>query len=312
MPLQRVDRRHFLRCQRLEIDPDLRLLDRSSSPFDILVELSEFAEKIAGVELSSWDVSLDLVPTIFSDNLLENAALSNTDALRQNNLLDVRFQDIPLTTTVDLTIEMQGTGYGSAEAMGESVVAYITDAMDTEDTSPFTTGDGCVVSYTVTNGKLSFGAEIGGAANTVNLQFLFGSGPSSGSSPYRAMGFATETNTPIITSPGPIRGPVAGLVPYLSPLRSIDVTVDQMPELQPIKRLPVADNGYFKLKFEKRRFLLLTNPLRNTQELRVRLLYPTGVSPPETSNRGYDLSLDLLEVEPQERVPEWVKQVLQV
>lgn len=303
MVLQDFEGPQFLRCERLFVNTENKDPIRSRSNFDMVFELSEVFEKVQAVELVSWTVPYDMSPTIYEA----------TTSLPANNLLDVRLSDPPGNTHIlEFTVELQPLGYASVEALGQSIGDQITFRLR-ELADPFYDVDVnfCTVTYSVTRGKLSFAASVGDPAVAVDMRFMFGTGPSAGATPARALGMTDGVDTLIATVNGyDFQGPVAGLPALLYPARYVDVTVSGVD--YKVARIPLTNTDFVTNRFNRTKFRLLDNSLRRIQDTRITLTLPKGVEPVTISTSGYDMVLDYLVLTPVGGIPYWLVQSFKV
>lgn len=308
MPLAYFNQWHYVLCKRIFIDTDERDLSRSPSAFNSYHELEELYEKIVAMELVSWNIPFDVVPTFFTDSSVQP----------QNNLLDIYLEDIPHTVDLTLTVVLNGTGYSTPEDLGASLVAQIETAMNaTYLTQVDWLTSGGVVStrfhYRVDEyGRLLIYCRRDAVVDSANMQYLFFSGPSNGFTPYEVLGFASASDTDVIAVPGPVTYPLPSFPPLLSVYRCVDVSINEAPEFKPLRRIIMTGSDFDTYNVVRRNYMLMTRPINNLQSLRVRTSLADGSEPALRSTAGIDIVLELLVAAQEQTVPSWVQQVLRV
>jgi hypothetical protein len=307
MPLQTLPSRNYLRCERIHVNSNDRS-DQSKSAFDFVVPLDQLYEKVVAFELVSWNVPYATAPCIFSETRLTSP----------NNLLDVRLTDVPsVVGSRTFAVEMHEAGYATVEDLAIDLENQLMWHMDAEDFEYHTEGAGAVdpVRFRVTHedGKLNVTSQMRAGAvfvdNSMSVEFLFTSGPNAGSTPATVFGFTTEADTLISTSPL-ILGPVSTFPVILSPFRYIDVFLKDVPELKPMARIPLSGDLYATENHNTNSFRLLTQPIRNIQELHIQLTMVNGADPEPVTTNGFDFVFDLLLLDPNNCVPTWIQQQL--
>lgn len=298
MALESVDRLSILRCERVLVDSNDRDTLRSPSPFDVLVPLESGYDRMVAMELVSWNLPLDMAATIYPD--------MGTD-LRTNRFLDVRLVSASPAATLEYTCELELAGYRTAAEFGDVVRESLDVAMDAQAHATFSTANGYAWESTEEGGKLSFQVLKSGVPGLVTAEFLFGSGPSHGFSPFAALGFPREEDTYLSA---PITGPVATLPAQLSPFRFVDVTAVGVNGGYKVARVPLTGEDYIARRHRRPRFRLFTRPNSSFSELALRLTLAGGRRPVTVSTNGFDLAFDALLLSPEARVPSWVRQVL--
>ena len=302
MPLATFNNQHHLLCRRVFVDSDTYLPNQSPSPYNVLVDLENGIEQVVGADVASWNIPFDVVPMFFGDS---------THGKQQNNLLDIYIEDIPYTTGLSFTVTLAATGYGSLIALAEGMLGQITSAHAVAaaggvfETYQFR--------YTIDASKrILFEVRNNtGTANSAYLIFLFGSGPSAGLSPWEALGFAdaSDTNISVVLL---INGPLPSVTPKMKPYRCVDISINQIKEYPVLRRIYLTGDEYNTMSFVKRRTLLLTDPLKRIDQMRVFVKLANGRTPALNAPTGFDLIVDLLSVAQVPDIPGWVKQIIRV
>jgi hypothetical protein len=134
------------------------------------------------------------------------------------------------------------------------------------------------------------------------ISFLFASGPNSTRSAYKQMGF-DKIDTPIAmsTTTSPIN---------LTPFSYCDVTVQEIPELVPLKRIYFDRQNSLVVRNDPnmtRTRLLSSQPNRVLKTLTVRLSLEGGISAP--SDKEHDINYTVFSMQPENgAIPAWLKQ----
>ena len=304
MPLATFKNKHYIQGARVFIDSDDResTIDPFNTQYDVLVNLNNGFDNVVGLDLSSWNIPYDTVPVFFETTTSQHA---------QNNLLDVYLENVPFTHSVSFTVTLVGSGYGSTDALGKSVCSQINGALIILNAGggTFTNVDSFI--YTVdSDGRLLITAPAAQPAGVTRCQFLFGSGPSAGFTPYYALGFATPVDTilsvsPLISSPLPS-------VPPRRVYRSVDLGIKQINEFPILRRICMSGSDYNTFTYVTRNYLLLTEPLRRVDRLRMSLKLADGRTATPNAAVGFDAVLDLMLVVEDQVIPSWVKQVIRI
>ena len=304
MPLARFDNKHYIQGARVFVDSDNRdtAIDPANTQYDVLVNLNNGFDNVVGVDLSSWNIPYDTVPVFYE---------TTTSQHKQNNLLDVYLEDIPFTHSVSFTVTLVGSGYSSTDALGKSVCSQINAALIILNGGGGTFTNINSFVYTVgSDGRLFISAPAAKPSGVTRCQFLFGSGPSAGSTPYYVLGFASATDTimsvsPLVSSPLPS-------VPPRRVYRSVDLSIQQMKEIPILRRICMSGSDYNTFSYVTRNYMLLTEPLRHVDRFRVILKLADGRTAKPNAATGFDAVLDLMLVVEDQVIPSWVKQVIRV
>jgi hypothetical protein len=273
----------------------------------MLIHLDQLYEKIVAMELVSWNMPFDIAPCIFEESLLSRA----------NNLLDVEIEDVPSVLGIQAyTVVLKEEGFKTVEDMAISITGQLNSALQVaNDVYLWDSGENAPAAneiawhYSVLDGKISFFAQSRSIPNSMLSRFMFSTGPSAGSTPALTLGFTTEADT--LTSMSPLLvNPVSTFPVILSPLRFVDVFIDEISELRPVVRIPMSGDLYSTDRWHRNSFRLLTNPIRNMQEIHVSLRMVGGAAPESVSTNGFDMIFDLLLLAPEQTVPTWVNQSL--
>lgn len=116
--------------------------------------------------------------------------------------------------------------------------------------------------------------------------------------------------------------PAAGenvlLSPYMSILRRypyIDLFVDEAPEFSPLARIPLvkeATENFVVTKNQPRKTRMLTRPIPQLKQLRIRLRLEKNLKPPTTQELPCDLVFEIKSLSQVSTVPEWVDQIMKL
>ena len=313
MPLASYKAPTYIRCDRLFVNTEDKNRVRSKSNFDVIVELDQLYEKVIAIELSTYNIPFDISP-MFSDG---------SDGRIQNNLLDVRFTTLATAgghpATVTINVDLSNRGFGTFQEVAE----FLTDEIESElllagvaPFDPLHAVEPFNMDITVVQGcKLSFNAQFTNTGAPIvqpsaQVEFLFTTGPGVGFTPWTVLGFPSDADT-ILSAIPLINFPYSVLPLQLSLERWVDVIVEQASELDPVSRVPISGEDYDTDRFNVTKPRLLTKPIRNMQEIRVRLAMQDGNEPTSVSTNGFDFVFDLLVISPEQCIPSWIQQELQ-
>lgn len=305
MPLATFNNRHHLLCRRVFVDSDTYLPNQSPSPYNVLVDLENGIEQVIGVDIVSWNIPFDVVPMFFADN---------THGKQRNNLLDIYVEDKPFTDSMSFTVALVATGYGSLKALGDGILGQIITAQ-TEAAGLLGTFHPLSYKFRYTidaSKRLLFEMRnASGDADSANVIFKFATGPSAGSSPWEALGFANASDTIVSNSPL-INGPLPSVTPKMKPYRCVDISISQIKEYPVLRRIYLTGDEYNTTSYVKRGSLLLTEPLKRIDQMRVFVKLANGRTPALNAATGFDLIVDILSVAQVPDIPGWVKQIIRI
>jgi len=144
--------------------------------------------------------------------------------------------------------------------------------------------------------------------NTYTWGFDFKTGPNAVNSAYAQLGFEQEDytstrddlRTEIITAPLPV---------MLDSYRYIDITIEEIPELQPIKRIFIGNTASYTLVSQniapRTRIITNTDGSARLRHITINASLAGGVEPNDIT---YDLEFTIYNLEATETTPEWVKE----
>ena len=330
MPLVTVTTPQFLFRRRLFLDPYLDTINDEASIFDIPISVDFNPHKVQSLEITDFLLPRNYTPMAYTSSRGTNPG---------NNYVDVRVTTYPVPTNtltfswrIPATREYVDSPAGFlADPVATPAMANISRYVNTLATQldihmddlgdpTFNTFNGW--NWRVAEGQpfssgrygnIHYMLELGGAPNTATVEFLFGTGANVAESAWSQLGFTEGVDS---VSPQTINGTLyTGAIPdrYIefNPDRYVDISFDEIPELTPHSRLWTTHSHDYKYNdwcVEKVR--LLTDPPRRIETLTTRIRLPDGRIPNIISYYSWDLTLDLLLVSPETKVPEWVNQFL--
>lgn len=321
MPLLDFDRELYVKRSRHYVDNEERTSD-SKTPFDIVTDLNKQIDNIESIEVVNHNIPLSLNPSF----------IPKTSTTRGNNLLDIRLEDVGGGNRIEFTVEINApyviesfsdfSTYMSTlisdtmDAQGDPMWSTTAPLPDTITKVEFTYGTSNAPNYIFT----SLAIERFFTNQTVQGQYLFGSGPNKGNGPERVFGFPECVDTNIYASgalpgggPGQEYLPVSYKNAIPRPFQYVDIFVDEMePNLlsgTPLSRVFISETDFFLFSGELPwRPRLMTTPLRIRRDLRVKLLLEDDIAPlPSYAYDGWDVTLDILSLSDEVSVPQWIQ-----
>lgn len=297
----------YIRRVRIHVDPDERDRTRSKSQFSFLYPLNNLYEKVIGIELVDYNVRSGIQRTF----------VEREGQIPGNNKVDIHMEDVATGLQVlDFTLTIP------SETLSDplnNLSGYLNDQMDAQGHAFHNTGAG--VLWTVTtetdpnplgqDSTLQFQVEAGAVANTIEANFLFGTGANVGDSAAEVLGFPAGVDTAVfVDATGTIQYyPIPTHQPTAYPFRYLTVNVREFPELKPLATIFLTDNTSYSLSREgMHRTRLLHDPVKRMEEMRIDLTLADGRSPVTEFCSGVDLVFELLLVAPETTVPGWVEQ----
>ena len=314
MPLQTVVGPHYIRRVRIYVDPDLRDPNRSVDQFEFLLPLDNLYEKVASIELVSYNVRRSIQRTFMAQVGTGPAG---------NNIVDIHMEDVATGLEVlDFALVIEEADYVNGADLAAALTTQLNTQMDAQSHAFHNTGN--TVVWTVTfdpdpnilgmDDALVFLVEEGAVADTVQANFLFSSGRNSSSNAAKVLGF-TEDDTLVFASGGnTFYNPVPTHTPVLTPFRYLDVFIKEFSELLPVGRVwltPPETHFFPEVSLAHDTILLNSAPKHRIEELRFDLRLPNGRKPAAEICAGIDLVFDLLLISHEHHIPNWVQQRLE-
>lgn len=325
MPLQHLpDVRKYLRRTRIELDSDERNTNISNNLYSCTFDLPPGQRNVNSIELIAFNFDRRILPTFTGTSVNQNAA--------GNNLLDVYLETYPTpTNTLRFTSTLRVGSYSSATAMAVDVEGALNRDMDAQGDAYFTTTNN--VEWTVTIEPAAPGSSDGylraeirdnNAPDTIAATFLFGTGDNRASAPCKQFGFPEGVDAGGVTTLTLRNGatitkiyPLPSFPVSLAPCKYLDVYVREFPEFQPLARVffqagldYTRSQAIVSSRWDARTRLVHAPP-RRLNNLTIDLVPQGGFAFEDVilSNAKYTLTFDLLELSPEECVPEWAQQV---
>ena len=311
---------NYLKRERIFVDSQLRDIDSSRSSFDIVFRLPKRLHNIQAIELVDYNIPTDISPTF----------IAAQQGLRGNNFLDVRLVNTDGQGSIEFPVELEtDRRYTTLTELADDLASQMDDAMDAQSHAYFNTGNMTFVnvstdaseakvdsySWVVEGeyGQLRFRVD---DADTLTY-FLFGSGPNKEDSASTVLGF-DRRDTVIHGDNSTFNGFLMDTGPQsyhfatIRPFRYIDVFIDRMQESlrgAPLARIPCTNNAYIKQTTNAKQPRILTTAIPRADEFRITLKLEGGYSPvAATGTDGWDLVLDVITVQEDVEVPDWLTQ----
>lgn len=144
--------------------------------------------------------------------------------------------------------------------------------------------------------------------NTYTWGLDFKTGPNAANSAYAQLGFEQEDYTSTVRSLR--QQQIDAVAPAsLSTFRYVDITLEEVPELQPIKRIFIGDTADYTLVNQEvaPRTRIITNTERSAR-LRHITVNASLAGGEQLLDSTYDLEFTIYNLEATENVPEWVQE----
>lgn len=322
MSLQRVDTPSYLRRYSVFVDS----ADHGGrGQWDIDMSLDEAIQNVVAIELVGWNIPKLLCPTFIGRYIKSEVPFASTLNPRGsqpgNCVFDLEVTDVSgvntITVPVDLEIVQVGSGvavsaagrlFTSSSQVVAIIAAAIPDAVDAA-------GDAVINSTTYefhvgvdSQDRFYCYAHVtGDSSQKATVRFLFATGVNASDSPHRVLAMPAEDTEPSLVH----QGVQARYAIDLRPFRYIDVVVDQFPELQPLGRIFVSEGlDFVKPLDPPDRIRLLTRPLRRLESMRVRLVMPDGKTMNPEVLGSFDLEFEVICLQQEQSIPNWVNQIL--
>lgn len=331
MPLEKVPTPQFLFRRRVFIDPYSDTIDPNAPMHDMTVRVPYHPGKVTSIEITDF-----LIPRDYTPPVLVQAGRKGI-----NTWVDLRVTTYPVATaTLDISFEVNATrdyfvqflgggiladerfrtANGTIPTFVDSLATALDIEMDRLGDATFSTSNGW--NFVVTEGQVFPSGRYGNihielrdtnVANTATVQFLGATGANAGSQAFKVFGFEEGFDTPATQT---INGTLyTALIPEryinLFPYRYIDVSFDEIPELQPHTRFwNTSSLDYKRNEWAVEKPRLLTDPPRRIERLTSRLRVQNGLLPNEITFKSWNFTFDIIQVSPETEVPPWVEQFL--
>jgi len=309
MPLQHTFGPHYLKRTRIFIDPDERTTD-SKDQFEFVLPLDNLYENVAAIELVNYNIRGSLQTTF----------VEQQERFPGNNIVDISLTDVATNLQVlDFSVVLSPAGYKNVEEMAKDLTLQFNTQMDAQGHAFFNSSNN--VFWTITENTsvnaynvdhtLDFKIEENLVADTIQATFLFASGTNRDNNASLPLGFTNEDTAVFTVAPTTYYTPQPQFRPELFTFRYVDISIREFPELKPVARVYLTDKEYYsKGNTTVAAVRLLTEPVKEMEEMRVVITLPGGRKPPIEVCSGVDLTFDLIQVSNEVRIPSWTNQLL--
>ena len=283
MPFHEIDGDSYLAVTKVYVNSSDDRGDGTNSRFR--VPLNTELRNVVSVELTGYAIPRSVAPTIPAATSYVDFHVIEDGITRY----DFSFQ-IPQTSfTVD------------------TLSSYLEDTMDELVSDEIRAS----LYYVVTpsdNNVLEFIFGWADDFHTYTWGLDFKTGPNSATSAYAQLGFEQEDYTS--TSRSLRQQEINAVVPVaLSTFRYVDITLEEIPELQPIKRVFIGDTADYTLVNQNvaPRTRIITNTERSAR-LRYITINASLAGGEELLDITYDLEFTIYNLQATENVPQWVNE----
>jgi hypothetical protein len=343
MPLQSSGAQsQFLRRKRVFVDAvrDQRNRSSDSTPYDAVIDVADQPARVLSAELSDYSVPQELAAAFLPAEGAEHPGSLDLDIrmslggdtlewtckLSPRRYFQAASEDAFLSwirkELIRQLSDLKATGWyvlGSSVPPALPEFAYydpmggIDHFFTVERDQLFPSGRrGAVVIKAFR--QEYYGGGSYGPIETVELEFLFASGPSASNNfLHEILGFDKEDVGGAATVAGEsVFWPVPKRYLNLYPYRYVDFTLDEIPELRPLERVYLTtlyDYRRHTQNIARPRLLRGPSP-RRLDRLTLRARLAGGRRPNLYCGRGYNLVIDFVLLAPETDVPEWVQTYL--
>lgn len=299
----------YIKRERVFVDPEGRDRTRSKSQSSFVFPLNNLYEEVQGIELVEFNVTGSILRTFYAT---EGSHMGN-------NKVDIYMEDTATgTNTLSFTLEMPSATYDTTAELAAALQTQLNAQMDAQGDAFHNTSND--VEWTVTvsatenvlgaTNVLIFTVEDNSVADSIEANFLFGTGANKREAAWKVLGFSEGVDTAVFSLGGTnYYSPVPAFSPTLRPFRYVDVFVDQFPELRPVARLFITGEGsYVRERVVQKGTRLLDTPVKNIQNMNIRLTLANERPIPSVIQHGVDLVFDIFVVSQEQKVPGWLQQ----
>lgn len=299
MPLQRQIGNAFVRSTKIFVDSEKAT--SSSGPMNVVVDLDTSIEYVSAIELTGWNVSNQLMPSVFS-----------FPTGLHNNRFQVVISNAGVTKA--LTVTLPSGSYSLMNAADDTftlpfaIESYLQAAIDSD--GDFGPGDQALTaSVTLTSTMKLKITIVDTSANAVQHSLGLETSPlaTTGNIVHRLLGFDKE-DTALATET------VGTYVPEVDYFRYVDVVVEGL-EHRPLARIYKENGSNFSTVLNDpnltRTRLILNNPMRRLNRLRIDLYLRDRLqlSASDVVRAPFDLCFTIESIANEvEKLPGWLKQ----
>ena len=283
MPLHEIDGESYLAVTKLYVNSTDDRGGGTNSRFR--VDLNTELRNVVSVELTGYSIPRSVTPT-FSPN---------------KNHVDFHVIEDGITR-FDYSFQLPSTPFTI-----DTLTEYLEDTMDQLVSDEI----GASLYFIVAPGEnnvLEFEFRWAGSLHTYTWGLDLKTGPNATTSAYAELGF--EQNDYTSTFGGFRNAIINAFVPVIfDTYRYIDISAEEIPELQPIKRVFLGNAASYTLVDQnvapRTRIITNTDGSVRLRHLTINAILANGVEPLEET---YDLEFTIYNLEAVEKVPEWVKE----
>lgn len=300
--------------------------DRATgTDFSYGIALKDQIQNVVGIELISYQFDKRLAPT-FRGRYTIGTALPYASASNDrrtsppgNMMVDIQVTNETNTTTMVFTLDLElivpalpavpyslaGRTLTPAE-LATQLQTAIPLALDAAGSGTLNTSN-----YDVNTGIDSENrfflnlSRVGAPGTFAEVIMLFETGANASDSMHRVLGFETQEDT---TPDAATDGVQAAFSVDVAPIRYVDVFVRQFPELNPHSRIYLTQGDFVRSEDYPNQPRFLTEPVTTLTRLDVTLTFNREQSPNTEADQFHDLGFEILSVEPEMDIPNWVEQ----
>lgn len=299
MPLQNeITKNSYIKIDKVYVSSSKRN-QNSKGLYQYQVDLDREFTNVVGVEVTGWSFPSKIAPTFV-------AAGSN---FRGTNIVDFALKAGALTTQFSFAWPENQFSYENPSVpylsyttvLRQLLYAAIASDADFGPGGAHETNFNIIVDPKETTHFTVSGPGLEG------ISLLFATGSNQRNSAFNQMGFS-QVDTPFqldTESPGRTR---------LSPYVYFDISVKQVEEYTPLKRIYVANNAYYNtVKVDPaitRTRLLSHHPIRLLKQLDITITLEGGVIPPVFEGLDHEITFTFFSLQPENsKLPSYLKQV---
>lgn len=334
MSLLRLNSPHYIKRSKVYVNFEARFIepdDRYVPNYDIAdyeYELPIAIQNVVGIELKSYNILNEVAGTYVGryPSLTPLQDLTDGIPLRRstvagNMIFDAEITDPDNLTTFILTVDMEGvesipTNGVNINGISQSISDIQLAMFFAIPLALLVANDPIVNFFTYTpvysnniandQDRFTFLLQENAAPNRyATIRLLFKSGPHESDSIHRVLGFDK-----VDTIPDPILG--GAVAPYrinTQPFRYVDVFINEFPEFKPHSRIFLNKSQFSKIRNPTSNCMRLVNqPLQRLDTLSLSLRLEGGKSLSWQSETNHELEFEIISLEPNVNIPNWVQQ----
>jgi len=346
MPLQVVDTPYYIKRSRVFAEHVIGEPRDPSSTLppkyvDYIVTVPKQLQNIVGLELRNYSLRSSLTPTFsgrFDTVYLEYPGDNQQSTIAGNSKMDVLLSESSGTSLLlqidmeNIILESFANQYGvtgdyfmwlvnTGVVFSHLLVAAVQPVLDnrwlfqrqtTPSPVPDSIGEGSFnvfffnVPFPYAPRRYALFMQDMDAPNEfADVSLLFATGPNESDSMHRQLGYEK-----VDTVPDPVwGGTLSTYTNNLNPLRYVDVTVKEAPELNPVARIFLNDHKMTRpINQIPTAVRWLQQPIQRLDELTISLRLEGGRRLASTEDPTHWLEFEILSLEPAQNIPSWVDQ----